>query len=226
IVDVGPAMASDPPFHVHSHDLTVRLFPHEHRLQATDRMTLHASTRGQNRLAVTLNPNLRVNHVHLLTPAGPQPVSVQRTDASLPNVLVQLPNVPAPNEALILEWEYGGMINDPPREPRHLRFVTPSETAGHIGDEGAYLSGETQWYPDVQGELPTYRISVTVPKEWETVSHGRQIERTVTAHEGQPTVTEIWDVPTKTEALTLVANRFVKEQRTWQGIEIATYLFP
>lgn len=35
-----------------------------------------------------------------------------------------------------------------------------------------------------------------------------------------------WQIESRTEALTLVANRFVKTQRDWNGIEIATYLFP
>ncbi len=36
-------------------------------------------------------------------------------------------------ERLVLDFDYAGELNDPPREPRHLRFVTPSETSGHIG---------------------------------------------------------------------------------------------
>jgi aminopeptidase N len=104
--------------------------------------------------------------------------------------------------------------------------VTPSETAGHIGLEGVYLSGETLWYPDQEGSLPTYRLTVTVPQGWETVSHGRQIRHESTVRDGAASVTAGWEVPDKTEALTLVANRFVKDQRDWQGIELATYLFP
>jgi hypothetical protein len=35
-----------------------------------------------------------------------------------------------------------------------------------------------------------------------------------------------WQVTEKTEALTLVANRFVKKEREWNGVIVATYLFP
>ena len=55
-----------------------------------------------------------------------------------------------------LDVHYHGVINDPPRDPRHLRFVTPSETAGHIGPEGVYVSSESSLvsrYPGITQHL-------------------------------------------------------------------------
>ena len=55
-----------------------------------------------------------------------------------------------------LDVHYHGVINDPPRDPRHLRFVTPSETAGHIGPEGVYVSSESSLvsrYPGIAQHL-------------------------------------------------------------------------
>ena len=60
---------------------------------------------------------------------------------------------------VVLDMHYHGTINDPPRDPRHLRFVTPSETAGHIGPEGVYISSESAWYPDIPESLSTYYTS-------------------------------------------------------------------
>jgi hypothetical protein len=68
---------------------------------------------------------------------------------------------------------YHGTINDPPKEPRHLRFVTPSETAGHIGPEGIYLSSETQWYLDVPESLSAYRLRVALPSGWTAVTQAK-----------------------------------------------------
>ncbi len=112
------------------------------------------------------------------------------------------------------------MIDDPPRDPRHLRFVTPSETAGHIGPEGVYLSSESQWYPDLDDSLATYDVRITLPEGWAAVTQGTaQVD------------SSRWIVSTKSEALTVVANRFVVKTRTWkaqsgQAIQLATYLFP
>ncbi len=131
------------------------------------------------------------------------------------------------DETVTLLWHYQGEINEPPREPRHLRFVTPSETAGHIGAEGVYLSGETLWYPDLPGSLPTFSLRAKTPGEWTAVTHGRQLVRTVQ----EAAAVADWEVADKTEALTLVANKFVVKRRDWpdpsgRSIDITAYLFP
>ncbi len=122
---------------------------------------------------------------------------------------------------------YHGQINDPPREPRHLRFVTPSETAGHIGLEGVYLSGESRWYPDVIGSFSTYRVTAQIPRGWTVVASGRKEGETT--NEGKTAST--WMVQNQSEAFTLVANRFVTTSREWksptgQRVELQTHFLP
>lgn len=122
---------------------------------------------------------------------------------------------------------YRGQINDPPREPRHLRFVTPSETAGHIGLEGVYLSGESHWYPDVMGSFSTYRVTAQVPQGWTVVASGRKEGETTSAGK----ISSTWIVQDKSEALTLVANKFVTTSRKWksptgQRVELQTHFLP
>lgn len=226
----GPEAAGHPdssPVEILSHDLAVELFPDRHRLLAVDRLRIRAGASGLDRLTFRLRDSLRVTRLENRSGAQPRPVTFTRSgDASAPTITIQLDAPTTRNQVLVLEWEYQGAINDPPKEPRHLRFVTPSETAGHIGTEGVYLSGETRWYPDLPGSLPTYRLTVTTPDGWDTVSHGTQTERRREMREGAPAVTAVWDVAAKTEALTLVANRFVTTRRDWNGIEVAAYLFP
>ena len=223
LLAMGEAPAAERPFEVLAHDLAVDLFPNEHRLQATDQITIKIHANELEHLVFTLHPDLRVIQVQELSAAGRQPLRLVRGHGK---VVLQLTGRPARDQVRTLAWTYEGVINDPPREPRHLRFVTPSETAGHIGSEGVYLSGETHWYPDSPGSLPTYRLTVVTPEGWETVSHGKQTERKVATREEGRSLTSVWEVAAKTEALTLVANRFAKTRRDWNGIEIAAYLFP
>jgi hypothetical protein len=129
----------------------------------------------------------------------------------------------SPTEPLSLLIRYKGKIYDPPRPSKDLRFVRPDKTLGHIGPDGIYLTSETVWYPDLPETLSTFTIEVTLPQGWMAVTQGNQVSqgsdtKTVTAAK--------WDVDIASEALTLVANHFVKHHRDWQGIEIATYLFP
>ena len=135
---------------------------------------------------------------------------------------------------MTLDVHYHGVINDPPRDPRHLRFVTPSETAGHIGPEGVYISSESSWYPDVPESLSTYALLVAVPTGWTVVTQGKAGESRACpaglCRSDQMVMTE-WAVTQPSEAVTLVANTFVTTSRDWtaktgQRIRLSTYLFP
>ena len=209
-----------------SHDMDVELDPDQHRLQMTDRMTINVPDPSSSSLSFILNQSLRVSKVSIANGEGVAFTTVPNESethaSSTQRVNIALDASRAAGQPLILEWQYDGIIDDPPREPRHLRFVTPSETAGHIGPEGIYLSGETHWYPDQPGALPTFRVRVVTPAPWQAVTHGRQQSHTIRANK----MVAEWDVGSRTESLTLVANRFVKSQQNWNGIEIAAYLFP
>lgn len=220
-----------------THDLAVELVPAGHRLLATDRITLKVLSPQLEQVSFSLNSALRVTRIQqgrgselfpLAFSVGARGAGEGEWPEQSPQVVtVQLAGPAARDQVLTLEWAYEGTINDPPRESRDLRYVTPSDTTGHIGSEGVYLSGESHWYPDLPGSLATVRLRATVPEGWETVSHGRQVSRAAAAG----TVTVEWHASTRTEALTLVANRFQVSSREWrdragQAIEVATYLFP
>lgn len=210
-----------------SHDLAVELTPSTHGLVGRDRMTVTSDGGDVRHLNFTLGPGMAIRRVRASDGNGSRPLAYTVTPGDSgpdPSASIVV-NLPAPLESgrtLVVEIDYDGVVNDPPQAARQLRFVTPSETSGHIGEEGVYLSGETGWYPDLAGSLATYRVRATVPRGWEAVTHGRETSREL----ADGTLTTTWEVAARTNALTLVANRFVKRQRLWQGIEVATYLFP
>ncbi|MEX5217831.1 MAG: hypothetical protein NW701_08395 [Nitrospira sp.] len=203
------------------HGLSVELRPDSHELIAIDRLILHIPDRRQT-ISFSLAPSLRIDRVTASPPgalsagAG-QAIHYRRDVPEGDRVTIQLPE---PRTEWVLECRYRGTINDPPREPRHLRFVTPSETAGHIGPEGVYLSSESKWYPDMSGSLASYELDVAVPAGWVSVSQGADSD-----NGGR------WSVTVQSEALTLVANRFTVGTRDWQApdgrtVRLSTYLFP
>jgi hypothetical protein len=217
-----------------NHDLTAELIPSSHGLVAKDQVQLEIPPRTTS-VAFTLAPTLQVDSIVLraLSIQGElvRPDKVlsftreQSARLSAQQIVVMLPDEYEARPTLV--WSYHGVINDPPKEPRHLRFVTPSETAGHIGPEGVYLSSESQWYPDIEGSLSAYRVTAQVPPEWTVVTQGRKTQEATT--DGGATST--WVVQDRSEALTLVANKFVTKSREWKGqngqrVELATYFFP
>ncbi len=227
-----PALAvaepgSSPPTIAH-HELTLELLPDSHQLIATDRVTLSGGSLGRT-LAFSLAPALHLERIQDVTHCQAScetapPLAFEREASTgrleSQGLTLKQPLADRKGGRVELKFVYRGVIDDPPRDPRHLRFVTPSETSGHIGPEGVYLSSESQWYPDLEGSLATYDVTISVPEGWTAVTQG--------APQSDPAR---WVVPTKSEALTVVANRFVVKSRNWkaksgQEIRLATYLFP
>jgi hypothetical protein len=75
-----------------------------------------------------------------------------------------------------LKAAYGGTIYHS-REPygseqaRGFRM-----TPGIISKEGVYLSGNSLWYPKIEGHIVTFNLDVEPPSGWDAVSQG---ERTI-----------------------------------------------
>ena len=225
----GVSLSSDAT--ITAHDLNIELIPDTHELIAQDRVEMRTGGRATT-MTFTLAPSLRVESITMPAPPasgqvtqGEQPVMFSSELLVQPSTQIITVTLPATHsDNTILLWTYRGAINDPPREPRHLRFVTPSETSGHIGPEGVYLSSESQWYPDREGSLSRFRLNATVPLGWKVVTQG--LEQSARIENGK--AHSEWTIRDSSEALTLVANRFVAARRDWKGpdgttIQLATY---
>lgn len=216
------------------HTLSVKLIPAAHELAANDQIELQVEPQVTS-VTFTLAHTLHVESIAMRTHSvssgqgrSDEVVPFRREhppETPVQRIVVSLPKDHGGKVTLVMS--YRGQINDPPREPRHLRFVTPSETAGHIGLEGVYLSGESQWYPDVNGFFSTYRVTAQIPQGWTVVASGRKEDETTNAGK----VYSTWIVQNQSEAFTLVANKFVMTSREWksptgQRVELQTYFFP
>jgi aminopeptidase N len=230
---VAASSISDRPV-VLSHDLAVELRPSTHELIGRDQIDIELPLRAAA-VTFSISPTVKIDRILLRAHSAVSTATVSDTALSFTTeqvvrppeqrVTVALPG--AHDGRVTLVWIYRGTIDDPPKEPRHLRFVTPSETAGHIGPEGVYLSSESQWYPDIEGSLSAYRLTALVPQGWSVVTQGKKTEETTDGEH----VSSTWVVSDRSEALTLVANRFAIKSRAWksrngQSIELATYFFP
>ena len=216
------------------HTLSAELIPATHELVASDQIELEMNPQVPS-VTFTLAHTLHVESIAMQTHSvsGGQrsqdevvPFTANRSpETTVQRIVVSLPR--NHGRRVVLVMSYRGQINDPPREPRHLRFVTPSETAGHIGLEGVYLSGESQWYPDIIGSFSTYRVTAQIPQGWTVVASGRKEGETTSAGKTSST----WIVQDQSEAFTLVANKFVTTSREWnsptgQRVELQTHFLP
>ncbi len=216
------------------HTLSVELILAAHELVASDQIELEIEPQVTS-VTFTLAPTLHVKSIAMRRHSvsggqRSQDAIVPFTDMRPSETMVQQIVVSLPKDhgqRVTLIMSYHGQINDPPREPRHLRFVTPSETAGYIGMEGVYLNGESQWYPDVIGSLSTYRVTAQIPHGWTVVASGNKEGETTSAGKTSST----WIAQNPSEAFTLVANKFVTTSREWksptgQRVELQTHFLP
>ena len=216
------------------HTLSAELIPAAHELVASDQIDLEVNPQVTSvtfTLANTLHVESIAMRAHSVSGGQGSPdevapfTRVHPPESTVQRIVISLPKDHGRSVTLVIS--YRGQINDPPREPRHLRFVTPSETSGHIGLEGVYLSGESQWYPDVIGSFSTYRVSAQIPQGWTVVASGRKEGETTSAGKTSST----WIVQDQSEAFTLVANKFVTTSREWksptgQRVELQTHFLP
>jgi len=240
---LGIACAADlvlPRVIIRHHELFVQIVPEQHALIAKDRLTLEVPQQNTS-IRFSLAPTLQIDHIALVQEsAGTEsltrdvPFELEHGSAPESAQHVIIPSQAVAAGLVTLDVHYHGTINDPPRDPRHLRFVTPSETAGHIGPEGVYVSSESAWYPDAPESLSTYALLVAVPAGWTSVTQGKAGESRACPTElcrDKNMVMTAWAVTQPSEALTLVANTFVVLFRDWtaktgQRIRLSTYLFP
>ena len=227
VVNPQLAFASDRP--ILHHELELHIIPETHEIVVRDTISIKPQdwARIKKPLRVSLNRNLTVDEIRM----GSKSVSWRSLDAEKDwglthsqSRIIELSevNVSSSTSSVNFSFRYKGKIDDPPRSSKDLRFVSPNRTDGYVGPEGVYLTSETAWYPTISGTLDTFGAQVTLPRGWLSVTQGYEISQVEKEHH----VTTQWNVKTPTEALTVVANRFVKQQVDWEGIEISTYLFP
>ncbi len=216
------------------HILSAELIIAAHELVASDQIELEVEPQVTS-VTFALAHTLRVDSIAMRMHSAPGgqrnldegvPFSSMRpAETTVQHIVVSLPK--ERDRKVTLVMSYRGQINDSPREPRHLRFVTPSETSGYIGSEGVYLSGESHWYPDIVGSFSTYRVTAHILQGWTVVASGRKEGETTSAGKTSST----WIAENQSEAFTLVANKFVTTSREWksptgQRVELETHFFP
>jgi len=141
------------------HQLNIVLHPESHSLSAQDRITL--PTEAPSTLYFVLHRDLHpVSSDAEISPAGEIPVNgLQRYRVTLP----------AGQDSFTLN--YGGEIYQLPRQDiRETR--TFESTPGIIAQEGAVLTGDSGWYPQLGDGMLTFKLNVSLPQGWHAISQG------------------------------------------------------
>jgi aminopeptidase N len=89
-----------------------------------------------------------------------------------------------------------------------------SETPGTITKQGVFLAGRSFWYPHIEGEVLTFKLSLRLPQGWYGMSQGERLARDSAADH----VLERWRCEWPQQEIYLVAGQFSEYTQTANGV--------
>jgi len=192
------------------HDIKVTLSPAEHRLSASDTITLPAGT--GNELTFVLHAGL--------TPESTTPgVKITKEARAVRAVPVEVYRVRLPAVARTFTLRYNGVIYHPLAAVGAEQARGFQDSPGLITSDGVVLSGNTNWYPDLGTGLMTFDLEVTLPEKWDVVSQG---ERTL--HELKKKTLVRWRSSEPQEEIYLAAAKFIEYDKSAGTVEAMAFL--
>ena len=229
ILLLGVAAAAAAQDFIH-HDLSVTLHPADHRIEATDTLTVPAALveKSGGKVRFRLHAGLEVkclDPAFTLVKAGAAEAGrATVNDAGLATVPLQTYEI-RPVDAefsgpVEVRLRYAGVLHHPlVRGVESARSF--SRTPGLIDEKGVYLSGSTGWVPAlVEAGLETFTLAVSLPQAWDAVSQGRRAHHEV--KDSRRLVT--WDCPEPMDEVYLVAAPFTEYLRPGQNVNAYAFL--
>jgi aminopeptidase N len=190
ILFTQPVWGSQPPHH----DITLTLEPDRSFLQGVDRLTLSGSTR---RLRLFLDPSLNVQSIRM---EGKEITYDRFKDGS-----IKISFSSFNRKTFTLEIKYEGVFK---KGEKAL-----------LNDEGAYFTEGARFYPALEGEISTFRVTVDGPADWEVVSQDK-LEKEEKRTNGKTTV---WSSEHPVPFLNLLAGAYRVTAREVGGVRLAAY---
>lgn len=190
-------------------DISVTLFPAEHRLTGESRITFVA---GTGRVALRLSPAARVDSVT---------VSGRKVPFSFATGVISL-ELPASHATQTVEISYRAGFNDPVSQRPGAGEDPSYGVSAAITEKGTFLGDSAYWYP-VPSRIPAARsLKIAAPAGTEAVSFGRRVSR---GTQGGVTRSH-WEEARPVGALSLSAGPYRVEDRRLGAIELHSYLYP
>jgi peptidase M1-like protein len=195
---LGPEIDEREPaaeYQITHHELQVRLMPAEHRMEATDRMTVRRLAQAGGLLLARMNDDYQVAEVRV--EGAPAPFA--RAGGLL---AVAMPEGPPASLSVMLK--YGAVV----------------EHAGvdNIDPEAAFLF--SYWYPNVARLPATGDITITAPAAWTTIAQGEQRSRVMVGEEARTR----WRQTHPVCWLQLVSGPYIRTSRSVGEKQLNVYL--
>jgi hypothetical protein len=204
-----PLKAAEKP--VIHHELSIKLYPEEGRLVAEDLITVPGNS-----------PDVLSFLLHAgLEPSSTTPGIILTRESGLAGGFpIESFTVKIPFGLKTFAVKYSGTIHhsiEPYGSEQARGF---SMTPGIISKEGVYLSGNSLWYPKIEGHMVTFNLDVELPSGWDAVSQG---ERTI--HDCREDNMQVrWVSTENQDEIYLVAGKFTEYMLSTGNIQVMVFL--
>ncbi|MEW5796061.1 MAG: M1 family aminopeptidase [Candidatus Zixiibacteriota bacterium] len=144
-----------------------------------------------------------------------------------------LPDLDLANEPLLVFFEspkaasvpfvmaYVAIFADPVENVQFSREKVGNEVRGTIGEQGAYLSPASFFYPSGSENLLEFVVTIDIPGEWLSVSDGNPMSSFLNGNRRL----ETFENPYVVDGLTVMAAPYIATVQTEGDVEVAAYFF-
>lgn len=204
------------------HQLQVRIAPQTHRIDVVDHIRVPESLRKNGTTFLLLHagmqPKARQKGVRLkaMTAAETQQQFGQALrHAAVPLQAYRINGIQS--QEIILH--YGGDIYHPIKSISEEYARSFRVSPGLIDEKGVFLAGESYWYPHFNAPYVSFRMDVSLPDGWRSVSQGQQL------HKGQDACsTSCWRIAQPQDEIFLIAAKFAFYQQTAGAVNTMVFL--
>jgi hypothetical protein len=213
-----------------NHDLTVKVNPQKHYIEAEDMITIPAAQNTQP-LTFLLNSNLKVE-------SGKKGVSIKllQKNSKASDVGMDQEEYESESDIAVNKYEivfdkpvkgditvtlkYKGEIYYPIKQLGEEYARGFSVTPGTIEDRGVYLAGSTYWVPWFNDNLYSFNLTTIMPDGWDVVSQGK---RSVHKKKDGKQLTK-WESAELMEEVYLIGAQFHEYNYSAGAVQVMAFL--
>jgi aminopeptidase N len=117
--------------------------------------------------------------------------------------------------------KYSAVFDDDVSDVKFSNQNVGREITGTVQEQGAYLSPASFYYPRGDDGLMDFRVTATIPPDWESISDGNQIA-TISTEENK---VQAWENPYQSDGLMFMAAPFVVASAKAGDVNVFCYFF-
>ncbi len=191
------------------HNLNVNIKPESSEIFVADKISLTNAKAG-DAVVFSLNSNLKITSIKNAVIKQTKKSYAEDLGMDRENTTEEFNKLKVTVYSVKLtsgnsfELTYGGKIKSPIKQSAENYQRGFSQSPGIISSKGVFLGGSTYWVPTIGEDFFSFKLKVTLPPGWKSVSQGSRIETLNRTGSN----TDVWEEKNPQEEIFLIAAKF------------------